>query len=717
MAYINTRPFDDHEDDHRHVSLPFKDTKDALTLVAAGDPITGDGTAANPLGLALSVNAPITGDGTAANPLDVPTLCEEAAALAIVAHGSDHRAIAFSDTSGSCVLIQVDATGTVTTAPLVIAGVTYNAQTPVQTILAALVAAPELWESVSVAGAIGGGTQTRLVANPTKVIIDDVLGSVGINVAPTQYDLSVAGETTLYPSATAAPNLRERSALGSIVSYGELIDASTTVTTLPYLAIDLGAFQAIANVWTIDYRVRRGATDAKQVGGQIYVLVTSAGVMTKLEASSYGADLIDEVVGGIDTANNHVMLFVSAKSTLFWELSAYANTLNFETAGIPVRWTATAIATLPAYATVIGDIRNTFWQNLTKGRLEFSRITNGVAQNERRVWDINGIVSVASPWAEINTHFIPSVDGAATLGVEIRQRIAGTGAGTASGQLSFSVSAAGAIFNVAWESHGGRLPTNIGVGLNAAGEVVILYRDTGPLGGYGIHTEVYGHTITQKKLWDLTTLAADPSAGYTSFVNATISNGFGAITGTTANFTGAVTASAFIVASDPIIKDNIADLHPDVATKILSNLSVGTWAYNNVMGKGEPSAGITDATKLRDLLPAEMQDAFTPIKQHALGDDPDVLTDVTYVNQQIITAVLWRQLQTDMEAIATANKKLGEAADALATTQKQVAVNQSNIATLTKQMASANATIATLQKEVAALTARVTKLDGGAAKA
>jgi hypothetical protein len=66
MAYINTRPFDDHEDDHRHGSLPFKDTKDALTLVA--------------------VNAPITGNGTAANPLDVPTLCEEAATLAIVPH-------------------------------------------------------------------------------------------------------------------------------------------------------------------------------------------------------------------------------------------------------------------------------------------------------------------------------------------------------------------------------------------------------------------------------------------------------------------------------------------------------------------------------------------------------------------------------------------------------------------------------------------------------
>jgi uncharacterized coiled-coil protein SlyX len=500
------------------------------------------------------------------------------------------------------------------------------------------------------------------------------------------------------------------------VSYGELIDATTTATTLPYLAIDLGPVSAVDLAWTIDYRVRRGATTSKQVGGQIYMLATPTPAITRLEASSYSADLIDEVVGGIDPATNRVMLFVNAKSTLSWEFSVFARTEGMETAGVPYRWTATAMAALPAYATVIGDIKNTFWQNLTKGRLEFSRITNGVAQNDRRVWDISGLVSVANSWAEINTHFIPTVDGGVALGVEIRQRIA-AGAGTASGQLSFSVSAAGVISRVAWESHGSRLPTNIGVGLNAAGEVVILYRDTGPAGGYGIHTEVYGHTITNKFLWDLVTLAADPSAGYTTFVNATVQNGFGAITGATAAFTGAVTASAFITASDPIIKDNIADLHPDVATKILSNLSVGTWAYNNVMGKDEPSAGITDATKLREMLPAEMQDAFTPIKQHALGDDPSVLTDVTYVNQQLITAVLWRQLQTDMDAIATANKKLGEAADALATTQKQVAVNQSNIATLTKQMASANATIATLQKEVAALTARVTKLDGGAAAA
>jgi hypothetical protein len=108
-------------------------------------------------------------------------------------------------TSGSCVLIQVDATGTVTTAPLTIGGVTYNAQTPVQTILEALVTSPELWESVVVTGAVGGGTQTRLVASPTKLIVDDVLGNVGINVAPTQYDLSVGGRNDALSIRNSCP--------------------------------------------------------------------------------------------------------------------------------------------------------------------------------------------------------------------------------------------------------------------------------------------------------------------------------------------------------------------------------------------------------------------------------------------------------------------------------------------------------------------------------
>jgi uncharacterized coiled-coil protein SlyX len=817
-------------------------------------------------------------------------------------------------TSGSCVLIQVDATGTVTTAPMIIGGVTYNAQTPVQTILEALVSAPELWESVVVAGAVGGGTQTRLVASPTKLVVDDALGNVGINVAPTQYDLSVGGETTLYPSATAAPNLRERSALGSIVSYGELIDATTTATTLPYLAIDLGPVSAVDLAWTIDYRVRRGVTTSKQVGGQIYMLATPTPAITRLEASSYSADLIDEVVGGIDPATNRVMLFVNAKSTLSWEFSVFARTEGMETAGVPYRWTATAMAALPAYATVIGDIKNTFWQNLTKGRLEFSRITNGVAQNERRVWDINGIVSAANSWAEINTHFIPTVDGGAALGVEIRQR-AGTAVGTASGQLSFSVTSAGVISNVAWESHGGRLPTNIGVGLNAAGEVVILYRDTGPTGGYAIHTEVYGHTITQKKLWDLATLAADPSVGYTSFTNATVAaspvsgvqlwtdnganlfptltaqnnsvvisdttgnvginsaplasydlamkgisiiendplgqvanqrlrtagytksnqeffdysgvnpnaryiiidtkltaavlfanvtidftvhmggqlvrkikgtlwctinsgvpiqvqgsltgfdapiaiwagvnsltstacividnttpwetsilelsvtannpaleiagvpvrfaassvaalpawatlsatirNAFLAVTGTTASFTGAVTAPAFLIASDPSIKKGITALDPAIAEKIITTVPIATWEYDDtgVMENGTPSAGFADAGKIRDLLPTEMAEAFTPLIDYKLTGKTEA-EPIVFISQQFVTAVMLTHVKTLTD---------------------QVAAQQAAITKLSASLATANKTLAAQATAITDLTARVTKLDGGAA--
>lgn len=803
-----TSPFDEHEDDHRHGSLPWKDTKDALTKVAASDPITGDGSATNPIGLSLSVNAPITGDGTAANPLDVPTLCEEAATLAIAAHGSGHRVVAFSattgtpvpptyigydgdvagrswstiladyyvwgfqidgvytpsavgiwggdavavqafldtalvasgytsgaviwsadptagtitlwanasfplltqgslifagnsttnqemytpaiivttpppTTSGSCVLIQVDATGTVTTAALTIAGVVYNSQTPVQTILAALASAPGLWESVAVPGAVGGATQTRLIANPVKVVIDDVLGNVGINHAPTQYDFAVGGEMIVYPSATAAPNIRQKSATigGSIVSHGELIDAITTVTTTPYLAIDLGPVQSVTLAWTIDYRVRRGATTAKQVGGQIYLLVTAAGVISRLDVSSYGADLIDEVVAGIDPATNRVMLCLNAKSTLYWEFDVYARTEGMETAGVPVRWTWSQIASLPAYATFVGDIRNSFNKTFTLG----AQIFNADGGSEWVVRDASKFI-ITNNWAEINTGWKPSVDGGASVSIQMNSR-ANTVSSLA-GVLSFSVSVAGTITNTTFSSHGSRLPTSITVGINASGEVCVSVKDSTTI-AYALFVESYANSICHKIPWVINTLTADPAPTYTTSQVATFSNSFGAVTGTTATFTGSVTATSFITASDPIIKNNITDLHPDIATKILSNLSVGTWEYNAVMGKGEPSAGITDATKLREMLPAEMQDAFTPIKQHALGDDPSVLTDVTYVNQQLITAVLWRQLQTTMDDFANLNK----------------------------QLAGANASIATLKKEMLALTARVTKLDGGAVAA
>ena len=459
-------------------------------------------------------------------------------------------------------------------------------------------ATPQLWQSLS--------GITSLISQPTAIQIDEATGHVGINRLPTEYDLSAGGETTLYPSATAAPNLRESSAGGSIVSYGELIDAITTVTTQPYLILDLGPVGSVSLAWTIDYRVRRGGATAKQVAGIITLLSLPTPAISQLEAASNGADVIDEVLAGINPADDHVTLVINAKSTLAWEFRVFASTEGMEVAGVPTRWSWTSSATAPAYATVIGDIRNTFWKNLTKGRLEFSRITNGVAQNERRVWDINGLVTVANSWAEINTHFIPTVDGGAALGVEIRQR-AGTAAGTASGQLSFNVSVAGVISSVNWESHGGRLPTNIGVGLNAAGEVVILYRDTGPTSGYAIHTEVYGHTVTQKKLWDLATLAADPSAGYTSFVNATIINGFGSVSiagqltspirTSAPQFVSATTALSATATS--VIFSNAANATltiPSALTVVGQMLYVGIWGAATASKFIAPSAGQIQVT-------------------------------------------------------------------------------------------------------------------------
>jgi hypothetical protein len=294
-------------------------------------------------------------------------------------------------------------------------------------------------------------------------------------------------------------------------------------------------------------------------------------------------------------------------------------------------WTVTALPSPPAWTSnptpntqlITGNQAvNRFGKTVTTGQTIFSRNTNGVQSLEQRVKNITSLIPDGY-WAEINTHWLPAVDGTAQLCAEFRHRVSFSN-GTPAGIVSFTATAALAISNVSWSCHGGRLPVTIGVGVNTSGEVVILFKDNT---AYGLHVEALGHVITNKKEWDVATYATDPSGGYTTYVPATIANAFGQVNAASLTVAGSasvggalavvgpVTGASFTTPSDPSIKGNVSEFGSWIGD-LIDSLTLGTFDYNGSYGFTGQGAGVLDAGKFRDALPVHLRDGYAPQVAH-----------------------------------------------------------------------------------------------------
>lgn len=246
---------------------------------------------------------------------------------------------------------------------------------------------------------------------------------------------------------------------------------------------------------------------------------------------------------------------------------------------------------------------------------------------------VDGISLTTSPYLVIST-----ASAVSTLvgHIDIRCRRGGTNSLQIAGQITFMV-IAGVVSKLEFSSNGHDAPVGVWGGVNPATNLFEFVVHGGTLGSLSWLVDALVNTpmleagglpvrwtwINSATLPAHATVAASMKNSFVS-VNASgaMSVGGALSVGGAGTFGGPVTAPSFVTVSDKRAKKKqtpVTDNHAD----ILDNVEIGDFEYDDFGLSGQSGIGVLDAEALRNALPEEWRDKFTPILKRKR--DADVL--------------------------------------------------------------------------------------------